>query len=260
MEAAVKAYQSVTQKEFRDRLVLEHLGLVRHVLGRVVAGLPSMIDVDNLDSAGVVGLVEAAAQFDPSQGVAFATFAYHRVRGSILDELRRNCPLPQHVLERWNQIKSAWDAMGEHATPAAVAAACQLSEEEVESCFSAIRFTQPTVWEEHLLEHHRATSGEDDPAEQLDANEETRLLADAIERLPSRMRTALTLYYLDDLRMAEIGAVLNLSESRVSRLIAESQLRLKNILDAMREAGTTCKTPIPPPHAAQLKTREGSHR
>ncbi|SFI36837.1 sigma-70 family RNA polymerase sigma factor [Planctomicrobium piriforme] len=239
MEAAVKAYQSVTQKEFRDRLVMEHLESVRHVLGRMIPGLPRFIDADNLESAGVLGLVEAAAQFDPTRGVEFKTFAYHRIRGAILDELRRNCPLPQQVLQQWARLRQVWEQLGELASPATVAAACGLTEEEVEDCLTAIRITQPEVWQAELSHHQRASDADAEPIERLNADDERRLLADAIERLPNRLRVVLSLYYMEDLRLAEIGAVLNLSESRVSRLLAQAQLQLKHSLERTRSGDQT---------------------
>lgn len=227
----MKAYQNVTQKEFRDRLVLEHLHCVRHVLGRIASGLPMFVDTENLESAGMLGLVEAAGQFDPRREVAFSTFAYHRIRGAILDEIRRNSPLPQQVWEQWTVIRQAWEKLGEQASSAAVARMCQLSEEEVEECITAVRMTQPEVWRADLTAHQKVSSSDDTPLETLNDEDERRILADAIERLPRKLRVVLSLYHLEDLRMAEIGEVLNLSESRVSRLISEAQLKLKSLIE-----------------------------
>lgn len=236
MEAAVKAYQSVSQRNVRDHLIVDHLHFVRHVLGRIVSGLPGFVDKDNLESAGVLGLVEAAASFDPERGIAFTTFAYHRIRGAILDELRRNCSLPQHVLETWNQVKQTWERLGEYATSVTVAAACGISEDTVEECITALKFAQPDAWQEALHDHQRVSHESDEIVEQLEQADQQRLLADAIERLPDRLRLVLSLYYLEDLRMAEIAQVVNLSESRVSRLLAEAELQIKNCLNQPKTA------------------------
>ncbi len=221
----------MAQKELRDRLVVEHLGYVRHVLSRMLVGLPQFVDADNLESAGVLGLVEAASQFDPQRGVEFRTFAHHRIRGAILDELRRNCPLPQHILQQWAALRRSWDQLGDQATPQALAQACGMSEQEVEECLAAVRLTQPESWQDELSDWHRVRSTEADPTERLNAEDERRLLADAIEQLPERQRIILSLYYMEDLRLSEIGAVLELSESRVSRLLARAQVQLKMILE-----------------------------
>lgn len=231
MEAAVRAYQHTTQKELRDRLVVEHLEFVRHVLGRVMTGLPQFLDIENLEAAGILGLVEAASQFDAGRGVEFRTFAYHRIRGAILDELRRNCPLPQHVLQQWASLRKAWDQLGHDANSAALARACGLTEQEVEDCIAAVRLTQPESWSEELAVRQPATTTESDPLSGLDAVEQQALLTAAIEKLPERLRVILSLYYLEDLRLLEIGEVLGLSESRVSRLLARAQFQLKSIIE-----------------------------
>ena len=96
--SSIQAYQRQADQQKRDELIVAHPApLVKHVIGRLVGGLPAgREDVENLESAGVLGLVEAAAKYDPTRNAQFKTFAYMRVRGAILDELRRNSPLPQH--------------------------------------------------------------------------------------------------------------------------------------------------------------------
>src|SRR5207253_2587988 len=92
-------------------MILSHLPLVRHVIGRLAAQLPPGTDVENLESAGTLGLVEAAGNFDPARGSDFGTYAYGRIRGAVLDELRRNCPLPQHMLERVARVRRAYEEL-----------------------------------------------------------------------------------------------------------------------------------------------------
>lgn len=248
MDAAVRAYQSTTQKELRDQLVLEHLDYVRHLLGRMLTTLPLFVDADNLEAAGVLGLVEAAGQFDPRRGVEFKTFAYHRIRGAILDELRRNCPLPQHVLQQWSEIRSAWEKLGDRATPAALAEACGVSEGDVEACLEAIRLAQPEEWRDELSAWNRGGCDQTAPDRELDDAEQQRVLADAIERLPERLRIVLSLYYLEDLRLKEIGEVLGVTESRVSRLLARAQMELRSILERDDLAAGTGRRSSDPGH------------
>lgn len=231
MEAAVRAYQNVTQKEFRDTLVVEHLDCVRHILGRLSAGLPRSVDFENLEAAGILGLVEAAHQFDPGRGVEFRTYATHRVRGAILDELRRNCPLPQQTLQQWARIRTAWQQVGHQVPPAVIAEKAGLTEEELEECLAAVRLTQPEAWHDELRVRRDSRQTPDDPSQRLDEAEQQRLLANAIEQLPERLRIVLSLYYVENLRLAEIAAVLGLSESRCSRLLAKAQLQLKAIIE-----------------------------
>lgn len=231
MEAAIKAYQDVRRRAERDALIVEHLAFVRHILGRMVTRLPSHTDRENLESAGLCGLVEAAGQFDASRGVSFKTFAYPRIRGAILDELRRNCPLPQQMLERWSRIREAYARIGSEVTPENLAAATGLSVEEVEDCLRAIQLARPDSWYEELAE----LTGDDDPltapGARLEVEEQLEALTRAIEELPKTMRMVVTLYYRDELRLKEIGEVLELSESRVSRILSRAQLLLRQRME-----------------------------
>jgi RNA polymerase sigma factor for flagellar operon FliA len=230
MHSAVRAYHKVCRMDLRDRLILEHLYFVRHILGKMLGGLPDSVDNDNLESAGILGLVEAAGQFDPARGVAFTTYAYQRIRGAILDELRRNCPVPQAVLQHWTLIREASVHMSPPLTAEKLAERTGLKVEEVDDCIAAMRLTRPENWADELGElpvpGHREAEADADSRR----DEEKRLLADAIEELPKKMRLAITMYYLEDMRMKEIGKVLELSESRVSRLVAAGELQLKSIV------------------------------
>ena len=104
---ALTAYQRVADQQKRDALILSHLPLVKHVIGRLVGELPPGVDVENLEAAGVLGLVEAAGKYDPGRNTLFKTFAYIRIRGAVLDELRRASPLPQQMLERVSAVRKA---------------------------------------------------------------------------------------------------------------------------------------------------------
>ena len=112
-----RAKQPVTQQQpetgDRDQLVVDNLPFVRHILSKLLNQLPRGVDAENLESAGVLGLIEAASQFDASRKVEFRTFAYQRIRGAILDELRRNCPLSQQMLQRLSTLRQIRSTLGE---------------------------------------------------------------------------------------------------------------------------------------------------
>lgn len=230
MHSAVKAYHKICKMDLRDQLILEHLDYVRHILGKMLATLPDYVDEDNLASAGILGLVEAAGQYDPERGTAFTTFAFQRIRGAILDELRRNCPVPQTILQNWALIREASIQMSPPMTSEKLAERSGLSVREVEDCLVAMRLTRPESWADELGELPMPVERESNADAGSNRVEEKKLLADAIEELPEKMRLAVTMYYLQDMRMKEIGEVLNLSESRVSRLLAGAELQLKSIV------------------------------
>src|SRR5689334_2324347 len=116
--------------------------MVRHVIGRLLAQLPAGVDVENLESAGTLGLVEAATKFDPDRGIKFETYAFTRIRGAVLDELRRNCPLPQQVLEKVAKVRKAYEELTPRATVDALAEAAGLTRDEVVDSLSALRLTR----------------------------------------------------------------------------------------------------------------------
>ena len=136
-----QAYQRQADQQRRDELILSHLPLVKHVIGRLVGELPPGTDVDNLEAAGVLGLVEAAAKYDPTRNAQFKTFAYLRVRGAVVDELRRNSPLPQHVMERVSAVRKASRTLAPPVTVDAIAAITGLTPDVVADTLAADRFS-----------------------------------------------------------------------------------------------------------------------
>jgi RNA polymerase sigma factor for flagellar operon FliA len=230
MPQATQAYGAVAQKERRDRMILEHLPLVRHLVGKLLAELPPGVDVENLESAGILGLVEAANHFDPERGAQFKTYAYTRIRGAILDELRRNCPLPQQMLQRVAQVRRVYDELPPPVTTEALAAATGLSEEEVADALAAIRMTRLVSWDKDGEPIGTRLDDSQRPDRLVEKEEQKRLLVAALAALDERERTIVTLYYLDDLRLKEIGEVLHLSESRVSRVLSAALFHLGEYL------------------------------
>lgn len=221
--------QATTQR--RNELVVENLEFVRHILGRLVANLPASVDMENLEAAGVLGLVEAAQQFDDSRGVPFKGYAYNRIRGAILDELRRNCPIPQQMLQQIAVVRKAMENLDPPVTIEMVATETGMTQELVASCMSAMRLTRPQSWDETSFGQQVAGDRKGiDPQQVADDRELQSVLADCIELLPKQERIAVTLYYMEDLRLKEIGKVLGLSESRISRILSSAQDRLKVLL------------------------------
>lgn len=221
------AYQELARKKQQEELILSHLPLVKHVVGRLAIDLPRGVDVENLESAGTLGLVEAAQAFDPTRNVQFKTFAYTRIRGAILDELRRNSPLSQQQQERVTLVRKAiarlLPAQAGPVTVEQLARETGLSEDETSDTLQALRFARALGASE--LEGERDPLAES-PSQPLEDAERRQVLADAIEALPVQERLVVTLYYKEDLRLKEISEVMQLSESRISRLLNSALLAL----------------------------------
>lgn len=229
------AYQRVANQTQRDALIMGHLSLVHHVIGRLVAQLPPGTDLENLEAAGTLGLVEAAQNFDHTRGVEFRSYACIRIRGAVLDELRRNCPLPQHMLERVVKVRKALDGLEAPVSVEALAEATGLSCDEALDCLAAMQLTRPVPLHDADDSTAAMPRGRVEQPDVLAEHEEQKqLLKEAMESLPERDRLVVTLYYAEDLRLREIGQVLNLSEARVSRILSAALLRLR---EAMRARG-----------------------
>jgi RNA polymerase sigma factor for flagellar operon FliA len=233
MPTGTRAYQRRAHLSQRDQLILDHVGLVRHVIGRLLAQLPPGVDLENLESAGTLGLVEAANKFDAQRGIKFETYAYPRIRGAVLDELRRNCPLPQHVLEQAALVRKAYRELPPPVTVEDVARVTGLTTDAVLDCVAGMRLARTLPWQEPA-EGLRARR-DDQPQHNLECEDRQQLLAKAIAALPERQRLVVTFYYLEELRLKEIGEVLGLSESRVSRILDAALLELGQYLGGREE-------------------------
>ena len=242
VENSASVYSDMAARSRRDELILDHLPLVRHLAGKITAQLPEGVDIENLESAGVLGLVEAAGSFDPERGSQFKTYAYIRIRGAILDELRRNCLLPQNVLERVTLVRNAYKNLPAPVSVDDLVKATGLGADVVADCLAAIRMTKMISLsgpQERVI-GTRLDDPQPSPDIQAEQSEEAALIHQALESLPERERLVVTLYYLEDLRLKEIGKVLELSESRVSRLL---NMALFHLGESMRSrSGNEDKT------------------
>jgi RNA polymerase sigma factor for flagellar operon FliA len=228
---SAQAYQQSSAQTQREKLILGNLSLVRHILGRMAAKLPPRIDLDNLEAAGTLGLVEAANRFDSERGIAFRTFAYTRIRGAIYDELRRNSPFPQDLLERIAAVRKILHTVTPPVRIELLAAKSGFSEDEVNECLAAMRLSRTLSWDDVNEPTQNSTKG-NRPEDRLEGEERKKLLAAAITHLAENERLAVTLYYLEDLRLKEIGRVLELSESRVSRLLKSAEHHIEEYIRA----------------------------
>jgi RNA polymerase sigma factor for flagellar operon FliA len=230
MQPALQEYCRTAAQSARDELVLNHLWLVRHVVGKLVARLPAGIDKENLEAAGVLGLVEAASRFDSTRGVDFKAYSSVRIRGAVLDELRRACPLPQAMLRQVALVTKAEERLPPPVSVDDLAKATGLSKDQVLDCLTALPLTQ--IGSLDQLGGDWFCDALDPPDVTAEREDQKQLLADAIETLAERDRLIVTLYYMEDLRLKEIGQILKLSESRVSRLLTAAQFQLREYIRA----------------------------
>ncbi len=222
----------------RDELVLEHVPLLRHIVGRMSFDLPSSIDRDDLFGFGMLGLIAAADSWDASRGFAFSTYAYSRMRGAILDELRRMDFLPrgrrEKVRELERVVSARRQASGAPPSPEEIAADMGIGVVEVDEILLAARSAGETSLDgageelSALLDDPRAS----DPVGSAEWSELREALAEAIAELPEQDRTVITLYYAEELLLREIAGMLGVTESRVSQIHTRALYRLNRALGA----------------------------
>lgn len=238
---AWRQYRDNRDDQLREQLILDHLHLVRHIAGRLAVRLPSFIAQDDLEGWGVFGLIEAVEKYDPDQGVDFKTFAYHRIRGSILDEVRRQSWLPRSLWHKLQQINEARADLeretGATVTDAEVARSLGINNQEFHRLaghfhtvsvlsLDEVRTTQDgeSVCRGSLIED----TGSPDPVEQVLAEEDHQALIAAIGQLNEKDRLVLALYYQEDLTLKELGRVLGVTESRACQLHSRAIARLRD--------------------------------
>jgi len=230
----------------RDRLLLEHLPSVRYIAHRIHERLPQHVELDDLISAGVVGLIDAFNKFDHTKQVQFKSYAQFRIRGAILDSLRVLDWSPRELRRKGRAVQEAIQTITrtQRRTPTEpeIARELKLSLNEYQLLLGQLKGLEIGSLN---LEHNDdsgedqlayiAGSPEDDPLFRCLQGETRQMLIDAIEELPEKERMVLTLYYYEELTMKEIGLTLGVVESRVSQIHSSAVVRLRASLHGMKK-------------------------
>lgn len=244
-EAGVRAlwrtYGDLRETAIRDRLVLHYSPLVKYVAGRVGTGLPSHVDIADLVQSGIFGLVEAIERFEPGRGLKFEPYAMQRIRGAILDDLRAQDWVPRSVRSRAREVERTMERLEaklhRSASDAEVALELGIPVGELRELYAELQLTSVAALDELVAAGRGSSLAEtlpdhdaEDPVLAMEDRENRRLLAEAIAQLGQRDRMVVTLYYFENLTLAEIGKVLGVTESRVCQLHTRAVLRLRGKL------------------------------
>lgn len=227
--------QTSLQASDMDDLVAQNASLVKRIAFHLLGRLPPSVQVEDLIQAGMVGLLEAARQFQPEQGASFETYAGIRIRGAMLDELRRYDWTPRSVHRKAREVAEAIRAIeartGRDARDAEVAETLGLTMDGYHKILRDALYCRIFSIEELLESGDAAMEACADPGAQpmdkLARAGFARALADAIAGLPDRERLVVSLYYEKELNLKEIGEVLGVSESRVCQIQSQAMLRLR---------------------------------
>lgn len=236
----LKDYRCTMDPQVKDQIIVEYAPLVKFIAQKIASRLPSNIELDDLISCGVIGLMDAISKFDPSRDNKFKTYAEFRIRGSILDELRSQDWVPRSVREKTKQLERAYAKLerdsGKPASDEEMCAELECTMEEFHEMLNKAKSVSLLNIDDSatfsrgdkklmmgLLEHRRSSN----PFSAVNYKGSQSLIREGIKSLPEKQRLVLSLYYFEDLNLKEIGQVLDVTESRVSQLHTQAILKLK---------------------------------
>lgn len=237
--AAWRAYGDANLSE--EEALKAHLPLVRSVVDRMRASLPAHLEIQDLYSVGLLGLIQARRKFDPTLGVTFSTYATMRIRGAVLDELRRMDWMSRSLRTRAREVTDTIAAIeqetGRPATEDEVSSKLGLSQAEYANLLDELRplsylELDATTGDDDTTSLHEIVADLSQPtASEIAAKQElVRLVVERIQQLPDMQRKILAMYYFENLRLAEIAQVFNLTESRICQIHTQAVLGLKNYI------------------------------
>jgi len=240
--AQYKATQRAADHGNATEIVEKHGELVRRIAHHLAARLPASVEIDDLIQAGMLGLIDAARNFQADQGAAFETYASIRIRGAMIDEIRRGDWVPRSVHRRYRDVVAATREVeqrtGRAATAQEVATTLSVPLDEYHRMLEDAARGQLISLEAHVDEHdgepHLGGHAGATPAREFEQIAFKQALGSAIGNLPEREQLVLSLYYEQELNLREIGAVLNVSESRVCQIHGQAMLRLRSRLGEWR--------------------------
>ncbi|TYP00190.1 RNA polymerase sigma-28 (SigD/FliA/WhiG) subunit [Geothermobacter ehrlichii] len=223
----------------RDQLIRAHLPLVNFLVERMVTQVPTFVNKDEICSAAMLGLVDAANRYDPSKGVQFKTFAERRIRGAVLDEVRRMDWFSRSLREKHARLARTIERLerklGRAPEEEEIAAELDMPLEEYQSLLGEVSYLGCISLNESLDDHGGGRTIienlEDEngksPLDELEAADLTREMAEHISKLSEKERLVVALYYHEELTQKEIAEVLGISEGRVSQIHSQALLKLK---------------------------------
>jgi RNA polymerase sigma factor for flagellar operon FliA len=233
-------YDHAPHNDDKSQLIRDNLYLVDILVGRMVTQVPSFMDKDDMKSAGMVGLLDASNKFDPSKNILFKTFAEYRIRGAILDEMRKLDWFSRSLRDKHNKIGKTIAALelqlGRDPEEHEVAVQMDLSLEDYRTMLSQVGHLGCVSLNETLDRSSEGRSFLDSLADQRTSNkpgqriedlELTNKIAEILSQLSKKERFVISLYYYEELAQKEIAEILDLSEGRVSQLHSQALIKLK---------------------------------
>lgn len=231
-------YMKTRSAEVREQLIIEYANLVNIVAGRMGMYLGYTVEYDDLVGYGIFGLIDAIDKFDLDKNVKFETYASLRIRGSILDQIRKMDWVPRTLRQKQRQMDTAASKLeaeyGRTATPEEIASELDLTVEEYNAWQNEAQFTNLVSLDDYLEQGGDArldaagSARFEQPEQAVQKEELKQMLMDALKTLTEKESYVITLYYYEELTLKEISRVLDVSESRVSQLHTKALVKIKN--------------------------------
>lgn len=230
-------FSKTKDPSLKERLVLEHLGLVKYLAGRLAVNAPPTMSQEDLEGYGVIGLLDAIEKFDSRLGTEFKNYAYTRIRGSMLDEIRKQNWVPRSKWQKFTEMNAIKEHLLQSGQPAGendLAERMGLDKTRVRQLAAEYSTAFPVSLDDSAGAEGEGALAEiisdprsPDPLETVAEKDEKKTLVEAIKDLPERDQLVLALYYQEELTLKEIGSVLEVTESRVCQLHAKALQKLR---------------------------------
>jgi RNA polymerase sigma factor for flagellar operon FliA len=242
LENLWREYKETGSKVAKDKLLVEYSHLVKYITQRLAVNLPASVDRDDLYGAGILGLIKAVETFEPERGFKFETYAGHKIRGAVLDELRALDWVPRSVRQKARDLQKVFskleNKLGRHPYDDEVCEELGVRIEEYEILLAEVTPTTIVSLDELMTDSssdakelrvidHVEDPTSVNPLRELGFEEIKDILKEAIADLPENERLVVALYHYEELTLKEIGVVLNLTESRVSQIHSKAMIKLR---------------------------------
>ncbi|MAD60171.1 MAG: FliA/WhiG family RNA polymerase sigma factor [Myxococcales bacterium] len=238
------------QQTKRDNMIIEHAVLVDKIAKRIVYRLPPNVELDDLKSAGFIGLIDAIEKYSDDKGTPFKVYAEIRIRGAIMDELRAQDWVPRSVRDRHNKLQEAernlQESLGRKPSDSELAGVLDISIEDLHKMRARSEIKSLLSLEDLKSSKNQDGTSRDalemmsDPKQitpdlEIERNDEYAMLEQLMQRLKEKQRLVLRLYYFEDMKLKEIGVHLSITESRVSQILSEALSKLKVMINKLEK-------------------------
>lgn len=238
-------FSKTRSKELKDELIIHYIGIVKYVAGRLAVHMGQYIEYDDLEGYGVLGLIDAIDKFDINSGYKFSTYAQLRIRGEIIDQVRKLDWAPRATRQKNRQLENTFKALTDklkrEPTDSEMAEELGLTLEEYidlrkkSVVASVLSLDEPVGNEEGTLGQTIAGDINESPENELSKAELKNMLVEALDSLTEREKIVINLYYFDELTLREISSVLEVTESRISQIHSKALLKLQSKLGKYKD-------------------------